>query len=696
MSPPQRAPNRLARESSPYLQQHAQNPVDWYPWGDEAFDKARAEDRPIFLSVGYSSCHWCHVMERESFEDEEVARLLNEGFVSIKVDREERPDVDAIYMSSVQLLTGQGGWPMSVFLTPELKPFYGGTYFPRDSMYGRPGFIDVLRHLSRVYHEERPKVDRAAAQIAERLSSIDLVPGGDAAPGLRDLEAAFRHAAQSYDSTFGGFGGAPKFPHAQDLAVLLRYWKRSGERLALDMALFTLRKMAEGGIYDQIGGGFHRYSVDRQWLVPHFEKMLYDNALLAPVYFEAAQVTADSFYRRIGCEILDYVLREMTSPEGGFYAATDADSEGVEGKFFVWTPEEVEAVLGPDRGRMVTLYYDVTVGGNFEDGASILHVTRPVEALAAALKMPAADLEAVLDESKKALYEARRARVPPFRDQKVIASWNGLMLSAFARGHQATGDDRYLAAAERSAGFIESNLIRGDVLFRIWKDGEVRVPGFAEDYAYLAAAFLDLYEASFAPRWLDRARWLVDRLLAEFGEAGGKGFYYSSDRHAHLIHRRKDFVDNATPAANWVAALALVRLSALSGEAAWRGRAESILAGLGEWVERMPMGFATALVAVDFLLGPPLEIAVVGDLDAEETRRLLRAIHRRFLPNKVLAGAPGEADAELAAKLPLLRGRGRADGRAAVYLCENFSCRAPISDVAALDSALDGLARSAT
>ncbi len=688
------APNRLATESSPYLQQHARNPVDWYPWGEEAFEKSRKEDRPIFLSVGYSSCHWCHVMEHESFEDEEVARVLNERFVSIKVDREERPDVDAIYMTAVQMMTGQGGWPMSVFLTPDLKPFYGGTYFPKESMYGRPGFIEVLEHLARLYSQEREKVSQAATEIGRRLTDFDIAPRGDDLPGEKDLELFFRVSAQRFDSTFGGFGGAPKFPHSMDLSLLLRYWQRTGEKLALDIVELTLTKMVEGGMYDQIGGGFHRYSVDRQWLVPHFEKMLYDNALLARTYLEGWQATREPLFLRVGREILDYVIREMTDPAGGFHSATDADSEGEEGKFFVWTPDEVEEALGVDEARIFCLHYDITVGGNFE-GKSIPNVSRPIEHIAVSHKLDVAEVERIIADSRKKLYDVRARRVPPFRDEKVIASWSGLMLSAMARGHQVTGDGRYLAAATRAADFIRGELDRDGVLHRIFKDGQTKIPGYLDDYAYVAEGFLDLHEATFDVDHLDFAIDLTERLLREFadGDPGG-ALFYSSARHTHLIQRRKDIFDNATPSPTWVAAWVLLRLAALTGESRYRKAAEGIYGGLGSLVEKAPMGFATALSGVDFMLGPVLEVAVLGRRDDEETGRALRAIHGRFIPKRVITGADDAVGDDTAARLPLLRNRGRVDGKTTVYLCENFTCDRPLTDIGELERALDERSRA--
>jgi uncharacterized protein YyaL (SSP411 family) len=685
-------PNRLADESSPYLLQHANNPVDWYPWGDEAFARARQEDLPIFLSVGYSACHWCHVMEHESFEDDEVAAILKEHFVSIKVDREERPDVDSLYMNSVQMLTGSGGWPMSVFLTPALEPFYGGTYFPPDSRSGRPGFKDVLRHVARVYREERPKVTEVAEQLTGYLA-VSLTPENTDLPDVAVFDVVHAQAAQTFDSTFGGFGQAPKFPHPMDLSVLLRHWKRSGETLALDMALVTLQKMAEGGMYDQVGGGFHRYSVDRQWLVPHFEKMLYDNGLLTRSYLDAYQVSGKSFFLDVARDILDYVVREMSAPEGGYYSATDADSEGEEGKFFVWTPEEIEALLGRDEARLFCLYYNATVGGNFENSTSILNITRPLEEIAQNLKIDLDDARRIIDDGRAKLYEERSKRVAPFRDEKLIVAWNGLMLSAMARGYQITGDLRYRESAERTATFIEENCVHDGVVHRIYKDGGSKIPGFLDDYACLAEALVDLYEATFHLPYLERAVTLVDSILEEFSDPGDGGLFYASGRHGDLLHRRKEPLDNATPSGTWVTASTLARLERLTGKAEYRQRAEEILRGFGSLVEKAPMAFASGLIALDFLQGPPLEIAVVGDPDAPETRDMLAAIHRRFLPTRVVAGSPDFAGESAASRVPLLADRGLVDGKTTVYVCENFSCQTPITDVETLERALSGYVR---
>jgi uncharacterized protein YyaL (SSP411 family) len=689
--------NRLIHETSPYLLQHAHNPVDWYPWGEEAFRRAREEDRPIFLSVGYSSCHWCHVMERESFEDQEVAQLLNEGFVPVKVDREERPDVDAIYMQAVQMMTRQGGWPMSVFLTPDLKPFFGGTYFPPESRYGRPGFKEILRQLAQLWKSERDKVLEVAGNLVQGLRAEEVPEGaeparGETVPDLHVVELAFEYANRSFDRDYGGFGGAPKFPRSVDLSLLLLHHHATGERRALEMVEQTLIRMAEGGMYDQIGGGFHRYSTDERWLVPHFEKMLYDNALLARTYLEGYQATAKPLYLRVAQETLDYVLREMTSPEGGFYSATDADSEGEEGKFFVWTPDEVEAALGIERARLLCLYYGITVGGNFE-GKSIPHRARSLEEVARGLKVEPGALEKVLAEGREILYREREKREKPFRDEKVITSWNGLMISALARGYAVTGEERYREGAARAAALVREKLQDDGQLLRIYKDGRASIPGYLDDFSYLIEGFLDLYQATFDPAHLREARRLADRMLGDFWDAREGGFFYTAPYHQDLIARRKDPFDGATPAASGVAALDLLRLERLTGESGYRERARALLAGLKRAIEEVPMGFGYTLMALDAYHRPAAEIAVVGGAGSTRTEEVLRAIERRFIPRLVLAGATGRVSPELAREIPLLEGKEALGGKTTVYICRDFACQAPVQRSEELEERLSELAR---
>ena len=686
-----RKPNRLAAEGSPYLRQHGYNPVDWYPWGEEALKKARELDRPIFLSVGYSSCHWCHVMERESFEREDIARIMNEHFINVKVDREERPDIDSVYMTAVQQMTGQGGWPMSVFLTPDLKPFFGGTYFPPDARFGRIGFPDLLLKISEIYRTRRDEVDKTAGELAVHLAGAEPDAGGSELPGREALAAATAYAKRSFDPQHGGFGPAPKFPRSIEIMNLLRAYARTDDAEALRMAEKTLEAMAAGGMNDQIGGGFHRYSTDERWLVPHFEKMLYDNALLARAYLEAYLITGKSGYAETCRRTLDYVLREMTSPEGGFYSATDADSEGEEGKFFVWSPEDVEAVVGKEDSRIVCERFGITVGGNFEHGKSVVHAARSDEEVARSLGLDPERVRGVVARGRQMLYEARESREKPFRDDKVLASWNGLMISALARAAQVFEREDYAEGARRAAGLVLEKLGPGGRLHRVWKDGVARVPGYLDDHAYLSEALVDLWETTFEPRWLAEAKSLGGQIIDGFLDRSAGGLFYTASWHETLIVRKKDPFDGATPSAAGVAALTFLRLAALTGEARWRATGEGILRSVGGLVERAPMVFGYTLLALDFHLHPPAEIAIVGDLDAPPARDLLRTARRRLLPNRVVAAASSSLPEEARRAAPLLEGKESVGGSPAAYVCRDFSCKAPVTDPAALEALLAGV-----
>ncbi len=688
-----RARNHLAAETSPYLLQHASNPVDWYPWGPEAIEKARREDRPIFLSIGYSACHWCHVMERESFENEEIAAFLNAHFVSIKVDREERPDLDDLYMSAVQILGGQGGWPLSVFLTPELQPFFGGTYFPPDDRFGRPGFRRVLDRLLEVYGTRRAEIDRSASQVAEQIGASG-DPGdrtGARSGGLSaaPIEAAVRSLLESFDRTCGGFGGAPKFPHSMGMQLLLRWHERHQDPESLKAVRITLDRMAAGGIYDHLGGGFHRYSTDAHWLVPHFEKMLYDQALLSLAYLEAWQCTRAPLYERVVRETLEYVLREMTGPEGGFYSTQDADSEGEEGRFFLWKPAEIDAVLGSEDGVLFRRAFDVDEAGNFE-GRSILHRTAGPEALKAWTGRPADEIEGILDRSRERLRSAREARVHPGRDEKVLSSWNGLMISAFARSGRAFAEPRFVLAAGRSADFVLDRMMDGNGLLRVWKDGRSRVPAFLEDYAGLANALVDVYEATFLRRYLEAARELCETMIRLFGaDPTDGGMLYNTSRfHTDLIVRLKSAQDGSTPSGNSMAACALLRLGRLAGRDDLERRGEGILHAAWSLLERAPGAFHQMLLALDLHLGPRQEIVVAGPLDDARTMDLRAAIGRAFLPRAVEAWTGGEG-AEPGA---LLEGKTTVRGVPAVYVCRDFACDAPVTDPVELERTLGGQA----
>ena len=679
MTDSKRHTKRLAHETSPYLLQHAHNPVDWYPWGEEALERARAEDKPLLLSVGYSACHWCHVMERESFEDLEIAALMNERFVCVKVDREERPDIDQVYMGAVQAMTGRGGWPMTVFLLPDGRPFHGGTYFPPDDRHGLPGFPRVLTSVADAYRNRRADLEKSAGQMVEHLQQgLEALPPGPDELSPRLLDQAAQTLKGQYDARFGGFGGAPKCPPAMALEFLLRYWRRSDDGQSLVMVKHTLAQMAGGGMYDQLGGGFHRYSVDQRWLVPHFEKMLYDNALLARVYLLAYQATGEAGFRTICEETIDWVLREMADPRGGFYSTLDADSEGVEGKYYVWTPQEVELLLGPDDAAVFDRFYDVTPSGNFE-GKSILHVTSDVSTVARELNTSPHELSEILTRGRQQLLAERDKRVRPGLDDKVLTAWNGLMLRALAEAARVLGRDDYRAAAERNAEFVMVDMRRGDRLLRSWKGGQAKLDGYLEDYAAYADGLLALYEATFEPRWLGEARVLADQVMEQFWDPGQNAFFDTAAGHEQLIVRPRDFFDNATPSGNSLAADVLLRLAKLTGEERYEAPARAAIKPLAEVAARHANGFGRLLCALDFAVSTIKEVAIIGRQDDPATRSLIEAAFAAYAPHKVVAGAePGDHDA--IAATPLLADRGLVDGKPAAYVCVGFTCQAPTSD----------------
>jgi uncharacterized protein YyaL (SSP411 family) len=666
-------PNRLARETSPYLLQHAHNPVDWYPWGDEAFARARAEDKPILLSIGYSSCHWCHVMERESFEDERIAALMNDLFVNIKVDREERPDVDDVYMRAVQLLIGRGGWPLTVFLTPDRKPFHGGTYFPPEDRHGIPGFPRVLAAVAQAYRERRDEVEKATAQLIAGVTATDeaTLTGAALDPSLprRAAEALLPHV----DADWGGLGGAPKFPHSQIFQLMLRQYRATGRAELLEAVILTCRRMAQGGMYDQIGGGFHRYSVDARWLVPHFEKMLYDNAQLPRLYLETWQMTREPLFRSVVEETCDYVLREMTHPDGGFFSATDADSEGEEGRFFVWTPAEVAAVVDPADLDLVTRYWDITDVGNFE-GRNIPHPTLSVEQAAKMFGRTPDDVSAALARARTALYEARQRRVPPLRDEKILTAWNALMIGTLAEAGRVLDALRFVAAAERAADFLWNAVRRDGRLLHQWTAGEAKQDGFLDDHAFLAAASIDLYEATADRRHLSRALELVEALETRFRDAEGGGYWFTAHDGEALIARSKSGADGALPSGNATAAVTLLRLHALTGDDRLRDRAEEILRLYVDAATRNPFGYATWLEALERWSEGPTEVVIVGRREDPTARELWRAVAEQLVPNRVLVRAdPSETDLPAPA-----RDRPAIDGRPTAYVCRHFTCAAPV------------------
>ncbi|HYQ80223.1 MAG TPA: thioredoxin domain-containing protein [Anaeromyxobacteraceae bacterium] len=664
--------NRLILETSPYLQQHAHNPVNWYPWGDEAFEEARRTGRPVFLSVGYSTCHWCHVMEEESFEDLEVARLLNERYVAIKVDREERPDVDAVYMTATQALTGSGGWPMSVWLDHQRRPFYAGTYFPaRDGDRGAPrGFLSIAGEIAEVWSRDPGRVGAAAESLAEAvrsaLSAGEPAAAGAPLPGPEAIEKAVAAWSRAFDERNGGLRGAPKFPSSLPVRVLLRHYRRTRDPRSLEMAVRSLERMAAGGMHDQLGGGFHRYSTDSAWLVPHFEKMLYDNALLAVAYAEAWQVTGRADFARVVRTTLDYLLREMASPEGGFYSATDADSEGVEGKFFVWSEREIRERLGPEADRFAA-FYGVTPGGNFE-GENVLHVPRPDEAEWQALA-----------GARARLLEVRARRPAPLRDEKVLAAWNGLAISALAFGGRVLHEPRWVEAARRAAGFVLSEMRRDGRLLRSWKGGRAApVPGFLEDHAFLCQGLLDLYEATFEVRWLREATALAEATERLFADRERGGWFATAEDHERLIAREKPSHDGAEPSGASVAALNALRLGAFTAEDRWRQVAERALRAYADILARSPHALHDMLLAVDFRSDDAREVVLVWPAGQPAPEPFLEVLRRTFLPNRALAGAPEGAELQALGEVaPVTREKRAAGGRPTAYVCERGACRLP-------------------
>ncbi len=691
--------NRLLGQNSPYLLQHAENPVGWHPWDDEALAAARAACKPIFLSIGYSACHWCHVMAHESFEDPEIAGILNREFIPIKVDREERPELDQLYMEAVQMMTGHGGWPMSVFLTPELEPFYGGTYWPPEPRGGMPGFREILVAVADVWKARRRDAVRQAKEIAELLRDR---PPDDRERASGPLSQQVFVAAENalgrlFDPVFGGFGPAPKFPRPIDVRLLLRRWFRTGRPALLTMVNTTLGKMAAGGMYDHLGGGFHRYSVDNQWLVPHFEKMLYDNALLAECYAEAWQATGEAEYARVARQTLDYVLRDMTDAAGGFYSSEDADSEGHEGRFYVWTPGEIRSLLGRDAAEGFCYVYDVTEAGNFEH-KNILSRSKSIDQCARVLGRDPDALAAELAEGRQTLFDARLKRVRPGRDDKVLTSWNGLMIGALARAGAALDEPRYVTAALRAVAFALSAMRRSDGrLWHCWRRGQVSVDGLLEDYAALADALVTLYEASFNERWIDVAVSLVDQILARFSDPVAGGFYTADADHGSLLVRKKDMVDSSVPSGGGLATSALLRLGRLCGRNDYLAAADAAFQNVQALLERMPLGVGQMLVNADFAIGPTPEIVITGSGDGTADAKLLGAVHRLYLPSRVTAfRSPAVPSAPRSPLIDgLFEGRGGCTGEATLYVCENHACQPPVCGQSAVLSALFSLGRAA-
>lgn len=670
-------PNRLAAEKSPYLLQHAYNPVDWHAWGAESFARAKAENKLVFLSIGYSTCHWCHVMERESFENDEVAELLNRDFISIKVDREERPDIDHIYMSAVQVMTRSGGWPLSVFLTPAGEPITGGTYFPPEDRWGRPGMKTILPRLAQMWKTEGAQMTASGRELTALLEKNS--EAGGTADWKEISEKCYRHFEASFDEVNGGFGGAPKFPRSHELSWLLRYWKKTKTPLALEMVRKTLDAMAKGGIYDHLAGGFHRYATDEAWLVPHFEKMLYDQAMISKTYLEMFQASRDPFYADVARDIFSYVLRDMTDAEGGFYSAEDADSEGEEGKFCVWRPEEIKAVLGEEGARLFCDFYGVTDEGNFEHNASILNQKENLEDFAVTRKLNPAELVRKFQECRVKLFKVRKKRVPPLKDDKVLTAWNGLMISSLAYGAQVLEEPLYQKAAERAGHFIVERMIVSGRLFRRYRLGETAIPAFQDDYACLAVGFLDLYETSLDLFWLEKAKWLLSEMVRLFWDAKNGGFFYTANDAEVLVVRPKEYYDGAVPSGNSAALLALLRFYRMSGENTWLEHAEKLLSVHSGPCSAHPAAFPFFLAAAEWVSGEVREIVLAGNKEAEDFKNFRKILSERFNPlQSVLYSSDEEKERDRLKTLsPFAGEKKNLSGKMAAYICRNYVCQKP-------------------
>jgi uncharacterized protein len=692
--------NRLIREKSPYLLQHAHNPVDWYAWREEAFEKAEQENKPIFLSIGYSTCHWCHVMEKESFEDPEVASLMNDVFVSIKVDREERPDLDHIYMAVCQMTTGSGGWPLTIIMTPDKKPFFAATYIPKTSRFGRPGMMELIPRIERIWKTRQADVLESAASMTHALHRLEK-EDDYAELDRATLDLAYQDLSNRFDKTYGGFSGAPKFPTPHTLSFLLRYWKRTGTPTALHMVEKTLQELRWGGIFDQVGYGFHRYSTDREWLVPHFEKMLYDQAMLSLSYIEAYQATGKKLYGDVAREIFTYVLRDMRSPEGGFYSAEDADSEGVEGKFYVWTEEEIREILsGPEADLMIRAFH-VLKKGNFTEeatgkitGANILYPDKTLAEIGAELKIP--DVERTLEIARRKLFEAREKRIHPHKDDKILTDWNGLMIAALAKGAQVLGEEKYALAALDAVRFVLSEMRTpaGRLLHR-YRAGDADITANVDDYAFFIWGLIELYGATFEAAHLETALSLSSDLLDHYWDPDRGGFFFTPDDGETLIVRKKEIYDGAIPSGNAVAMLNLLRLSRLTGKTEYEERASGIMKAFSGQVKSFPSGYTQFLCSLDFALGPSLEVVVAGSSEGRDTKELLRALRARFIPNHVALFRPSDKDPSAIDRVAgFIRSHVPRDGKAAVYVCLDHSCKTPTTDLEEMLSFVDSAAKS--
>ncbi|MCF8084739.1 MAG: thioredoxin domain-containing protein [Deltaproteobacteria bacterium] len=683
--------NALIHEKSPYLLQHAQNPVDWYPWGEEAFEKAKKEDKPIFLSIGYATCHWCHVMAHESFEDPEVARILNDHFVSIKVDREERPDVDKIYMSVCQALTGQGGWPLSLFLTSQGHPFFAGTYFPRTPRMGLIGFPELLTKIADLWKEDRNRLLTTGDQVTRHVQKFSKTSPSEQSLGVETLQKAGEKLSQTFDSQWGGFGKAPKFPSPHQFTFLLRHHRRTQEPFHLEMVEKSLRSMRQGGIFDHLGYGFHRYSVDERWFAPHFEKMLYDQALLAMAYIEVYQVTGKTEYARVAREVFTYVLRDMTAPEGGFYSAEDADSEGKEGLFYLWTPQEVRDILGKESAELFCTFYDIREGGNFEEGRSIPHISDPLSVFAERRDQEAQGLETRLQEARETLFREREKRIHPLKDDKILTAWNGLMIVALVKGYRVFGEKSYLEAAQKALAFILNTLqTKEGYILRRYREGEAAHPGYLDDYAFLTWALVETFQTTFDPTYLEQAVTFTRSMLDLFWDPEDAAFFFTGGENEPLITRSKDAQDGALPSGNSVAALNLLQLTRLTGDTQLEEKADALIRAFSQQISEFPVAHTQMLQALDFMIGPTQEVVIAGRSDADDTQAMVDLIHRSFLPHQVTLLLSGEEmRSHLTELAPFARDMIAIEGKATAYVCRQYACQAPITDPKEMEKALN-------
>jgi hypothetical protein len=682
--------NKLAGEKSPYLLQHAENPVDWYPWGKEAFERAKNEDKPIFLSIGYSTCHWCHVMEHESFEDTEVARLMNDAFVSIKVDREERPDIDKVYMSVCQIMTGSGGWPLTIIMTPDKTPFFAATFIPKETMHGRIGMVELIPRVMELWDTERERLVESAEQISTALAKYSMTPTGSSLDQTL-LRRGFADLRANFDRTNGGFGSAPKFPTPHNLLFLLRYWKRTGDEQAVEMVEKTLEGMMRGGIHDHVGFGFHRYSTDSRWLVPHFEKMLYDQAMISMAYTEAYQAIGSEELGRVAKQTFEYVLRDMTSDAGGFFSAEDADSEGVEGKFYVWTMDEIASLFNEEEISLLKAAYDLDPSGNFLDestrqrtGANILHMPRSVEVIAHSLGMEETQLSSRLQDARSKLFEKRRQRVHPLKDDKVLADWNGLMITALAKGAQVFGDTKYRDAAESAVAFVFEKMRAADGrLMHRYRDSQTSMPSHLDDYAFLAWGLIELYEATFETEHLENALFLAEIMLRDFWDRENGGFFFTSGESDELMIRTKEIYDGAIPSGNSVAMLVLLKLAGMLARPEFEARADDIGKAFYQKITDSPAAHAQLMVALDLAVGPATEVVIVGDPEAEDTAEMIQTLRKFYLPQAVvLLKPPGDAGEGLVNLAPFVEPFAAINDKATAYVCSGHACKLPTNDVA--------------